>query len=383
MIDGLAAGVAAFAAGATLRADVRGGATRWVPDSYDYAIRMLRLRGVPLLEAQERARAFIVAAPHTAGLVRFAAAFRGEPPWWRLFAPRVVYPALAALLYPGRGFFALSDVAAASHVASAVALYRFLRRFGDRRSALGLTVWYVRQPIVRDIAAIAMTDSTAMLLWILTLDMLCGLAAGRGGWKRATLLTAALSFTRPLPYLPLGGGVLTALNAARARDGAGMRTGAGIAAIAFGCAVAVMTVLVRAGVPSTPDHLRAVRAAQMNDPNEGAYDAMLAALGLADDPARSLGSWYVQSVLLSVATTLKHVVTAVVPVLALPGFVRARRSEVPLLIGTLAGGLAGCAADPSPRGTLRTVVLPLLPVFAAGCMLALAIRKRNGSNDTT
>ena len=75
MIDGLAAAVAAFAAGATLRADMRGGATRWVPDSYDYAIRMPRLRGVPLLEAQERAHVFMVTAPHTAGLVRFAAAY--------------------------------------------------------------------------------------------------------------------------------------------------------------------------------------------------------------------------------------------------------------------------------------------------------------------
>ena len=382
MIDGLAAAAAAFAAAATLRADVRGGAKRWCPDSYDYAIRMLRWRGVPLLDAQDEAHEFIVGVSLTARQPRYGAAYRGEPPWWRLFTPRVVFPALAALLYPRRGFFALTDVAAASHVASAVALYRFLRRFGDRRSALGLTIWYVRQPVVRDVGANAMTDSTAMLLWILTLDVLCGLTAGRRGWKRAGLLTTALSFTRPLPYLPLGGGVAAALHAARAGDKAGLRTGAGIAAIAFGCALAVTTVLVRAQVPSTIEHLRNMRSAQTDEPNDGVYDATVAAFNLGDDPARSLGRWYVQTVLLSVATSLKHAVTAVVPLLAIPGFTRSRRREVPLLLGTLAGGLAGCAADPSPRGTLRTVVLPLFPVFAAGCMLALALEKRR-RNDAT
>jgi 4-amino-4-deoxy-L-arabinose transferase-like glycosyltransferase len=380
MIEELAAATAvALAAAATLRADVRAGAGRWSPDTYDYAIRMLMRRGLSRAEATERATEFF--APAWPGKEKHAPdAFRGEPMWWTLFTPRVVYPALAAVLFGRRGFAALNDVAAASYVASAVVLYRFLRRFGGRATAVALTLWYLRQPAVRDVAQRALSDSTAMLLWIASLDAMVEIADEGTGWVRYAVLTGALSFTRPLPYLPLAAGGVLALSGMVRGDGARVRAGAGIAALALGCAAAVAAVLARAGAPSTREHFERMRGLE----DSGSYSVRLerfaAAVGLQDDPTHSLARWYAGRVALTVATSVKYATFAVVPLIALPGLARPYRNAVPLLIGALLGGLAGCVADPAPSSTQRTIVLPLFPVFAAGCVLAL-VRLRRSKRD--
>lgn len=372
--DLLASAGVALAAAATLRGDVRAGKHRWNPDSYDYAIRMLRLRGVPLAEAADQARAMLTRESWLTRDPRFAHAYQGLPEWWALFAPRVGYSALAALLYGRRGFAALTDVAGASYVASAVVLYRFLRRFGDPAIAAALAAWYVRDPAVRDVGLHAMSDSTALVLWIAALDAMVALNRGGGpsAWARFAALTGALSFTRPLPYLPLASGVALAVSGAAAGDRARLRTGAGIAAISLGCAAAVGVVLARAGVPSTREHMERVRAAQPGGVDGGRLDQLIARLRIGDEPSHSLGRWYATTVGITVATALKHAVTAVVPVIAVGGLARRDHRDAPLLLGALAGGVVGCIADPDPRSTRRTIVLPLYPVFAAGCCLALA-----------
>jgi hypothetical protein len=150
-----------------------------------------------------------------------------------------------------------------------------------------------------------------------------------------------------------------------------MRTGAEIAAVAGACAVAVTVVLARAGVPSTGEHFERVRASQRGDFRVGLLRRTMRKLHLDDDPAHSLTRWYVTAAAASVATSVKHAVTAVVPLIAVPAIARARSRSVPLLAGALLGGLVGCVADPAPTATRRTVVLPLYPVFAAGCVLGI------------
>ena len=377
MIEELGAAAAvALAAAATLRADIRAGAGRWTPDTYDYAIRMLMRRGLSQAEATERATAFF--APAWPGKEKHAkGAFRGEPMWWTLFAPRLVYPALAAALFPRRGFAALNDVPAASYVAGAVALYGFLRRFGDRTSAVALTLWYLRQSAARDVAVRALSDSTAMLLWIASLDAMVEIADEGTGWVRYAGLVSALSFTRPLPYLPLAAGGVLALSGVVRGDGARVRAGAGITALALGCAFAVAAVLARAGAPSMRQHLERVRELQGAEGDSVRLRRFAAAFGLQDDPAHSMARWYAGRVALTVAASVKYATFAVVPLIALPGLARPHRNAVPLLIGALLGGLAGCVADPEPASSRRTIVLPLFPVFAAGCVLALARLKRS------
>ncbi len=372
MIEELgAAASVALAAAATLHADVRAGAQRWSPDSYDYAIRMLMRRGLARAEAAERASAFF--APPWPGKEKHAKdAFGGEPAWWTLFAPRVVYPALAAALFPRRGFAALTDVPAVSYVAGAVALYRFLRRFTGRPGALALTLWYVRQSAVRDVALHALGDSTAMVLWIASLDAMVEIADEGTGWVRYAATVGALSFTRPLPYLPLAAGLALGLSGIVRGDGARVRAGAGIAVLALGCAIAVATVVARAGAPSMGEHLERMRRLGDLGGDSSRLARFAAKVGLNDDPAHSVGRWYAGRVTLTVAASLKYAAFAVVPLIALPGLTRPHRNAVPLLIGALLGGLAGCVADPDPASSKRTIVLPLLPVFAAGCVLALA-----------
>jgi hypothetical protein len=372
--DLAAAAAVGLAAAATLRADLRRpGVRRWEPDSFDYAIRMLMRRGVPYAQARDRARAFLSAMFAQVGDAQeYAEALAGdEPEWWALFAPRVVYPALAAVLYPRRSFAALTDVAAASHVASAMLLYRFLRRFGGPASAAALALWYARSAAVRDAGAHGMNDSTALLLWTGALDALAELAEHGTGTARFVVLTVLMSFTRPLPYLPFGAGVALALAGIAARDRARVRAGATAAITAAACALAIAAVLARAGVPSTREHLQRVRESQRHEFRTGALRAALAKLRLADAPEHSLARWYATAAAASVATSLKHAVTAIVPVLAVPALARARSRSAPVLAGALLGGLVGCVADPAPTATRRTVVLPLYPVFAAGCVLGV------------
>jgi hypothetical protein len=379
--DLIGAAKVAVGAAMSLRADVRSGTRRWEPDSYDYAIRMLMRRGVAFPEARDRARAFFTEmfAQHAGDAEEYAPMLAlDEPEWWALFAPRVVYPALAAALFPSRGFNALTDVAGASYVASALLLYRFLRRFGDPASAAALALWYARSAPVRDVAVHGLNDSTALLLWIGTLDAMAEMAEHGTGTLRFVAFTVVLSFTRPLPYLPFASGVALALAGMAAHDRARVRAGATIAVTSAACAVAITAVLARAGVPSTREHLERVRESQRREVGAGVLGAVMTKLHLADAPDHSLGRWYVTAAAASVATVLKHAVVAVVPVLAVVSLARVRDRSAPLLAGALLGGLVGCIADPAPSATRRTVVLPLYPVFAAACVLGIERALRRG-----
>ncbi len=373
MTDRLALAGLALGAALTLPRD-RARLAPWDPDSFDYAIRMLMRRGHGFADARDRARAFFAETavgrdPDYAPLFALA-----EPQWWPLFAPRQVYPALAALLYPRRGFAALVDVPRIAYALNAPLLYRYVRRVASPGAALLATVWYLRAPRVRHVAGFALTDMPALLFWTAALDAATGIARTGRGWRRFAAATALLSFTRPLPYLPLGAGCALALTGALRRDRRAVARGGGIVALAGLAAAAVVAVLARAGMPPTGEHLARVRAEQAADGSAWAQRLrrFAAPLGLVDAPAHSLRRWYAGTVALTAATSLYHAARAVVPFVALGAFVRnVRRPEAALALGAVAGSAGGILGDPVPLGTARTVVLPLYPVFAAGLGLAL------------
>lgn len=374
MNDALLAAALAFAAA---RTPLRARAPRlapWEPDSFDYAIRMLMWRGLPFEDARARARSFFAttAVGRDPGYAPLFAL--DEPQWWRLFAPRQVYPALAALLYPRRGFEALVDVSRIAYVLGAPLLYRYVRRFASPGAALLATAWYLRAAQVRNVAAFALTDAPALLFWTAALDRASAVALRGRGWSALSAAIALLSFTRPLPYLPLGAGAALALAGALRRERTAFARGAGIAALAALAAGAVLAALVRAGMPSTAAHLARVRAQQTGETSDWTrkLERLARPFGLVDTPRRSLAQWYAAAVALSGATTVYFAARPVVPLIALTALVRARRRpEAVLALGAVAGGAAGIVADPIPLGMQRTVVLPLYPVFAAGLALAL------------
>lgn len=346
----------------------------WVPDSFDYAIRMLMRRGLTFADARAQAREFF-ATTAVGRDPQYAPLFAlDEPEWWRLFAPRWVYPALAAALYPRRGFAALVLVPRAAYVLQAPLLYRYLRRFAGPSAAALATLWYLGAPQVRHVAAFAMTDAPAMLFWTATLDAATGVARTGRGWAALAGAIALLSFTRPLPYLPLSAGAALLLAGALRRDRRALLRGGGITLLAGLATGAVIAVLVRAGMPDSAEHLARVRAAQAADDTEWACRLREAArpFGLADEPRHSLGRWYAGAVALTTATSFYHAARALVPPFALGVLLRrSRRPEVVLALGAIAGSAGGILGDPLPLGSSRTVVLPLFPVFAAGLALAL------------
>ncbi|MEA2666371.1 MAG: hypothetical protein QOI11_3315 [Candidatus Eremiobacteraeota bacterium] len=373
MKDGLIAAALALAAARTPPRD-RARLAPWDPDSFDYAIRMLRRRGLSFADARARARAFF-ATTAVGNDPQYAPLFAlDEPEWWRLFSPRWIYPALAAALYPRHGFDALVIVPRIAYVLNAPLLYRYLRRFASPPAAGLATLWYLRAPQVRHVASFAMTDAPALLFWTATLDAATRVAREGRGWTALAGAIGLLSFTRPLPYLPLGAGAALLLSGALRRERRALVRGGGITLLAGLATGAVIAVLVRAGMPQTSAHLARVRAAQAADRSAWARRLQDAArpFGLADEPHHSLGRWYASAVALTSATSLYHAACAVVPPLALGVLLRRwRRPEAALALGAIAGSTGGILGDPVPLGSSRTVVLPLFPVFAAGLALAL------------
>jgi hypothetical protein len=372
--DGLIAAALAFAAARTPLRDPDPHAP-WVPDSFDYAIRMLMRRGLPFEAARAQARAFF-ATTAVGTDPRYAPLFaRAEPEWWRLFAPRWIYPALAAALYPRHGFAALVVVPRLAYVLEAPLLYRYVRRFSSPPAAALATLWYLRAAQVRHVAGLALTDAPALLFWTAGLDAAAHVARAGRGWTALAGAIGLLSFTRPLPYLPLGAGAALVLNGALRRDGTAALRGGGITLLAGLATAAVLAVLVRAGMPETAAHLASVRAAQAADDTAWARrlrEEVARPLGLADEPHHSLGRWYASAAALTAATALYHAGRAVVPPLATLALARRwRRPEVALALGAIAGSAGGILGDPLPLGSARTVVLPLYPIFAAGLGLAL------------
>ncbi len=229
----------------------------WTPDGYAYAVRMLTYTGLPFDAARERAQRFYAGLP-VAKVPQYAMLFRGKglPKYYSLFAPRILYPAVAATLWPARGFQALLDVSLIAYVIAGLALYLLLRQFGTPPLAMIGAIAFCAAPQIRALAASALTDMLAVMLWISVLAVMCRcVTAPRRHWLvGGALLIVALSFTRPLSYMPFLAACGLALAAARKHDRGAFRTALifGGAAIISAIAVTIVGVAAHAEVPYPP-----------------------------------------------------------------------------------------------------------------------------------
>jgi len=338
--------VAIFVAGYQLRAR-----PIWTPDGYAYAVRMLTYSGLPFNVARERAQRFYAGLP-VAKVPQYASLFRGKglPTYYRLFAPRVLYPALAATLWPARGFAALLDVSLLAYVIAALAMYLLLLQFGQPLMAMIGATAFCLTPQIRTLGASALTDMLAVMLWICVLFVMCrAVVQPRPGWLAAgVLLIFALSFTRPLSYMPFLAACGLAL-AARKNDAASLRTAMlfGGTAIVAAIAVTIAGVAARAQVPYPP-----------------------------------LPVW-LRTIAHITLYWLKLEVDQVIPLFAFAALVWRRNHPcAPLILGALLSAPLTIVINPIVWDLERTVLDPLLPLILCGAVLGidslwLAFRQRS------
>ena len=248
-------------------------------------------------------------------------------------------PRAGRALYPRYGFEALAIVPRLAYALDAPLLYRYLRRFASPPAAALATLWYVRAPQVRQVAGLAMTDAPALLFWTATLDGAARVARTGRGWAGLAGAIGLLSFTRPLPYLPLGAGAALLVSGVRC-GASGARSRAGAASRCWpGSRPGRWSWSWRApGCPRRPPTWPACARAGRRD---SAWSRRLRTaarpFGLADEPHHPLWRWYASAVALTGATSCYLAARAVVPPLALGA----------LLWRRAARGRAGPARSPA------------------------------------
>lgn len=328
---------------------------KYTLDGYDYAIVMLMDRGASYAQAQSQAQAFYAHQP-IAKMPEYARWLGGKPEYWELFSVRTVYPALASILYPWRGFEALVDVSRASYIAVAVLVVVLCSRFAPVPWSVALSVAFDLFPGWRDLSRVALTDALAVALCTATLIAAIAYLQRGYAWRMFsfTLLCGVLTFTRPVGYIVAGAAVIAAVIALRRKNNErAIRAGA-LAAVAAAWSIAAMLALQSAHAPG----LGWIFA--------DTYAHFVAA-GYAA-PGQNLVHWYGAEELLIARLALRDAVVFVLPLFAIVGIaLERRRPDATLLAGACIATWFGAIVDPDRYDMIRCVVLPIAPA-----MLALA-----------
>lgn len=333
---------------------------KYTVDGYDYAIVMLMDRGAGYSGAVRSAESFFAHEPF-AKMPAYARWLHGKPEYWELFSVRRVYPAMASLFYPWRGFEALVDVSRLAYVAVAILVVLLCSRFAPVAYGVALSIGLDLFPPWRDLSRTALTDALAVALAAATL-LAAIVYAQRDSWWRIvafTLLCGALTFTRPIAYIVAGAAIYALVVAWKRKQRDHVVRAVALAAVSAGWTVAAALALERAHAPSF--------AWIVAD----SYEHFVAK-GYAV-PGQSLTGWYASEELQIARLALRDAFAFVLPLLAVAGAVLKRgRSDAALLTGACAATWLGALLDPNRFDMLRCVVLPIAPAVAALASGALA-----------
>jgi 4-amino-4-deoxy-L-arabinose transferase-like glycosyltransferase len=360
----------------------------WWRDPYLYSVRMLLDTGLPLDVALHRAQAFFKQWP-VAATPEGVHYFRGDQPPanWDLFRPRVVYPFVASLLYPMRGFPAMLDISAAAYVATSLAVYYLVLQFAGAFLALLVALAFVALPFTQRMAEYPSTDMLAMLFSTLCVVALVRIARGGGrGWLAFfAVIGLLLVFTRPAFYVLLGG-TLGFWIGVRGGNPSLRRAALICVGIAVTCSAIYIAVVLSLGTPGFSYVIADGRSTFFSFlPQKEAQVGFLWGLkGLLhfsqDDPPRL---WYAKILVLLVCREIARAVIFVFPLVAFYGLSTMRRDPA---FGALAGmALALCLAvplDPYIGDMIRVLEFPMLPVLAVGVAVAAeeAIARFSGTS---
>ncbi|MBV8727430.1 MAG: hypothetical protein JO233_06560, partial [Candidatus Eremiobacteraeota bacterium] len=208
---------------------------KFTPDGYNHAVRMLMAAGYRYETALKMASQFYQTQP-IASDPRYTEFFNGlQPPaHWDLFAPRIIYPTTAAMLFEFRGFEALTDITRLSYIGTAIASYNLLLNFARPWLSAALTLGLISTPRVRERGAEDLTHVPALFLWTVTLDAMCrSVKCGTASQFVYALSCFALTFTRPVPYLPFGAAACALCAGIFQRDRTKKKTAAAMLAVAI------------------------------------------------------------------------------------------------------------------------------------------------------
>jgi 4-amino-4-deoxy-L-arabinose transferase-like glycosyltransferase len=336
---------------------------------------MLMDLGLPFQEALHQAQAFYQQQPIAADPVQ-APLFRGEqaPLYWDVFKPRVLYPFLAALLYPIRGFYGMLDISAAAYVLSALAVYFLALEFGAAIPSFVVTLAYMAFPRTLHLARYPQTDMIAMLFSTFCILALVRVAHG-GGRRWIALFALAgllLVFTRPAFYL-LVGGAFGLLVSAPKGEPAHRRDGIICLGIALVCSALYLSIALFSDSPSFLYVVEDARQIFFNTQppavERSVFTKLKGALHFSEDDP--LGIWYAKMVLNLFFRELARGIVGVFPVVAFFGLTRLRRDRA---LGVLAGTALAFAfipfLDPISLDMDRVLEFPFLPILAVGLVAA-------------
>lgn len=345
-----------LAAGAFVRWDTAAH-PNWSNDGYTYLLRTQTDAGIPYARARSAARAWYADKPPMSD-PRFIESYNApQPEYWRLFAPRVLYPWLASRLYPSEGVQSLLTVSNAAYVLALVAIFFLLALYVRPEGALLLTIACALFPEMRLLARAPLTDMLALALWCWTLLALCRCARERSAVWLGIYAAAALLMTlaRPIPYVPLCAAIALFLWARQKKAPAQMK--AALAAGSFALALCALdaAMAAAAGAPSlgwTLQHIRAGSRLVTHAP---------------------LAVWYGVRVAATSAATVAALLSLLAPVAAAVRLWYARaRPETAIYAGAAASTALTILSNPIPSDIPRVVVLPLLPIIAAGLAVTFA-----------
>lgn len=351
----------------------------WMPDGYAYAVRMLMDVGYPFSDAIHRAQQFYWQQPIAADPAQ-AQYFRGdqEPLYWDVFKPRVLYPFIASLLYPYRGFYGMLDISAVAYVLASLTVYYLALQFAGALPSLAVTLGFMAFPMTVHLARYPQTDMLGLLFSTICIFALVRVAHG-GGWTWPAAFGVSgllLMFTRPAFYLLLGGAMGLWIGLRRG-DAAARRASVICVVAAVLCTALYIWAALASGTPSFSYVIADARdiffASQ--DPN-AAHRSLLAEFKVVlrfspDDP---LPVWYAKMIVDLIFRELVRAVAWIFPVVGIFGLLKLRRDRA--FLALVLSALALCLVmplDPISLDMNRVLEVPMLPILAVGVASALTL----------
>jgi hypothetical protein len=266
-----------------------------------------------------------------------------------------------------------------SYIGTAIATYVLLLNFAHPWVAAAAALSVIFTPRLRDLSTTDTTHTSGLFLWTVTLAAMCrSLKCGTASQFIYAFSCFALTFTRPVPYLPFTAAAGALFVGIVKGDRVKKKTSAAMMAVATLATLTLGFVGSQLKTPGIRRSIREAHARALDARREDRYERrgffrrIVAAI---KDDAGPVGQpierWYVRAVGLSVLNVAAHGVFGVMPVVAAVGIAEKRNDPcAPLLMGSAIGSLVGILGNPVPMKMAQSILLPLFPVIAAGCGLA-------------